>query len=97
MENKNFDIKKLKELIGYSYYYTKFYEEFIKSFNSHEAMMVSIKLAINIEDNEYCYYYFGYKYDYRKIIRDVGIRLGIYKNQEEFEEDLHYVDEFKDY
>ena len=97
MENKNFDIKKLKELIGYAYHCNKFYEEFIKSFNSYEAMMVSIKLAINIEDDKYCYYYFGYKYYYRKIIRDVGIRLGIYKNQEEFEKDLCYVDEFKDY
>ena len=97
MENKNFDIEKLKELIGYAYYYNKFYEEFIKSFNSYESMMVSIKLAINIEDDKYCYYYFGYKYYYDEIIKDLGLHYGIYKNEEEVEEDLHYVDEFKDY
>ena len=89
MENKNFDIEKLKELIGYAYRCNKFYEEFIKSFNSYEAMMVSIKLAINIEDDDYKYMnHFGkIHYDYYQIIKSVGMFYGIYESESDYYRD----------
>ena len=98
MRREDFDINKLiKEAEGY---YPRFYEEFVLSFDSIESMEVSIKLAINIESNEYKYNlfnsysnYYEYYYNYRKIIRDLAINYGIYKDEEKMGEDFY--EEFK--
>lgn len=96
MRREDFDINKLiKEAEGY---YPKFYEEFVLSFDSTESMEVSIKLAINIESNEYKYNLFNsysncyeYYYNYRKIIRDLAINYGIYKDEEKMGEDFYDI------
>ena len=96
MRREYFDINKLiKEAEGY---YPRFYEEFVLSFDSIESMEVSIKLAINIESNEYKYNlfnsysnYYEYYYNYRKIIRDLAINYGIYKDEEKMGEDFYDI------
>ena len=96
MRREDFDINKLiKEAEGY---YPKFYKEFVLSFDSIESMEVSIKLAINIESNEYKYNlfnsysnYYEYYYNYRKIIRDLAINYGIYKDEEKMGEDFYDI------
>ena len=95
---EEFDIN---ELIRFAEFYPEFEEKFIETFDSEESLKVYLKLAININ----AYFESGYDYDgeyfehynYNNMIKDLAIQLGIYKNQEEFEEDLNCVDEFKYY
>ena len=80
-----FDIDKLIEIANK--YYPKFYKEFISIFNNNkEAMMTSIKLAIDIENEKYRYEFVTYKFDYYSIIRDAGIFFDIYQNEKKFYE-----------
>ena len=82
-----FDINKLVEIA--KKYYPKFYKEFISIFNNNkEAMMTSIKLAIDLENEKYRYEFVTYKFDYYSIIRDAGIFFEIYKNEKNFYEDF---------
>ena len=82
-----FDINKLIEIA--KKYYPKFYKEFISIFNNNkEAMMTSIKLAIDVEDDRYKYEFVTYKFDYYSIIRDAGIFFDIYQNEKNFYEDF---------
>ena len=82
-----FDINKLIEIA--KKYYPKFYKEFISIFNNNkEAMMTSIKLAIDIENEKYRYEFVTYKFDYYSIIRDAGIFFDIYQNEKKFYEDF---------
>ena len=89
---EKFDID---ELIGLAECYPEFEEKFIETFDSKESLKVYLKLAININ----AYFESGYDYDgeyfecydYNNMIKDLSIQLGIYKNEEEFEED--YYDE----
>ena len=86
MESK-FDVNKLIEIANK--YYPKFYKEFISIFNNNkEAMMTSIKLAIDIENEKYRYEFVTYKFDYYSIIRDAGIFFDIYQNEKKFYEDF---------
>ena len=82
-----FDVNKLIEIA--KKYYPKFYKEFISIFNNNkEAMMTSIKLAIDIENEKYRYEFVTYKFDYYSIIRDAGIFFDIYQNEKKFYEDF---------
>ena len=82
-----FDIDKLIEIANK--YYPKFYKEFISIFNNNkEAMMTSIKLAIDLENEKYRYEFVTYKFDYYSIIRDTGIFFDIYQNEKNFYEDF---------
>ena len=82
-----FDINKLIEIA--KKYYPKFYKEFISIFNNNkEAMMTSIKLAIDIENEKYRYEFVTYKFDYYTIIRDVALFYEIFKNEKEFYENF---------
>lgn len=82
-----FDIDKLIEIANK--YYPKFYKEFISIFNNNkEAMMTSIKLAIDIENEKYRYEFVTYKFDYYTIIRDVALFYEIFKNEKEFYENF---------
>ena len=82
-----FDINKLIEIA--KKYYPKFYKEFISIFNNNkEAMMTSIKLAIDIENEKYRYEFVTYKFDYYSIIRDVALFFDIYQNEKKFYEDF---------
>ena len=82
-----FDIDKLIEIANK--YYPKFYKEFISIFNNNkEAMMTSIKLAIDIENEKYRYEFVTYKFDYYTIIRDVALFFNIYQNEKNFYEDF---------
>ena len=86
MESK-FDVNKLIEIANK--YYPKFYKEFISIFNNNkEAMMTSIKLAIDIENEKYRYEFVTYKFDYYTIIRDVALFYEIFKNEKEFYENF---------
>ena len=82
-----FDIDKLIEIANK--YYPKFYKEFISIFNNNkEAMMTSIKLSIDIENEKYRYEFVTYKFDYYTIIRDVALFYEIFKNEKEFYENF---------
>ena len=82
-----FDINKLIEIA--KKYYPKFYKEFILIFNNNkEAMITSIKLAIDLENEKYRYEFVTYKFDYYSIIRDAGIFFDIYRNEKNFYEDF---------
>ena len=82
-----FDINKLIEIA--KKYYPKFYKEFISIFNNNkEAMMTSIKLAIDIENGKYKYEFDTYKFDYYTILRDVALFFDIYQNEKNFYEDF---------
>ena len=82
-----FDINKLIEIANK--HYPKFYKEFVLIFNDNkEAMMTSIKLAIDIENEKYRYEFVTYKFDYYSIIRDAGIFFDIYQNEKKFYEDF---------
>ena len=82
-----FDINKLIEIA--KKYYPKFYKEFILIFNNNkEAMMTSIKLAIDLENEKYRYEFVTYKFDYYTIIKDAGIFFNIYRNEKNFYEDF---------
>ena len=82
-----FDIDKLIEIANK--YYPKCYKEFISIFNNNkEAMMTSIKLAIDIENEKYRYEFVTYKFDYYTIIRDVALFYEIFKNEKEFYENF---------
>lgn len=82
-----FDIDKLIEIANK--YYPKFYKEFVSIFNNNkEAMMTSIKLAIDIENEKYRYEFVTYKFDYYTIIRDVALFFNIYQNEKNFYEDF---------
>ena len=82
-----FDIDKLIEIANK--YYPKFYKEFISIFNNNkEAMITSIKLAIDIENEKYRYEFVTYKFDYYTIIRDVALFYEIFKNEKEFYENF---------
>ena len=81
-----FDIDKLIEIANK--HYPKFYKEFISIFNNKEAMMTSIKLAIDIENEKYRYEFVTYKFDYYTIIRDVALFYEIFKNEKEFYENF---------
>ena len=82
-----FDINKLIEIA--KKYYPKFYKEFISIFNNNkEAIMTSIKLAIDIENEKYKYEFVTYKFDYYTIIRDVALFFDIYQNEKNFYEDF---------
>lgn len=83
-------------LIRWASYYPEFQEKFVETFDSKESLEVVLKLTININD----YFETGYDYDegeferynYEDMIRDIGIRFGIYKNEEEFEDDYYDVE-----
>ena len=82
-----FDINKLIEIA--KKYYPKLYKEFISIFNNNkEAMMTSIKLAIDIENEKYKYEFVTYKFDYYTIIRGVALFFDIYQNEKNFYEDF---------
>ena len=82
-----FDVNKLIEIA--KKYYPKFYKEFISIFNNNkEAMMTSIKLAIDIENEKYRYEFVTYKFDNYNIIKEDGIFFNIYRNEKNFYEDF---------
>ena len=91
----------IEDLIVWAECYPEFKEKFIETFDNKESLEVFLKLTINVN----AYFESGYDYDgeyfecynYENMIKDLAIQLGIYKNQEEFEEDLNCVDEFKYY
>ena len=66
-------------------HYPKFYKDFCLSFDeNYEAMMVSIKFAVDLNNK---YYRFRSRINYGNIVRDIGIFYGIYKDYEESKED----------
>ena len=70
-------------------HYPKYYKEIISIFNDNkEAIAISIKLAIDVEDDKYKYEFVTYKFDYYTIIKDAGIFFDIYRNEKNFYEDF---------
>ena len=89
---EKFDIETLKLTAEESH--PRFYREFVKKVDDNIWLETSIKLAINIEDDDYKYInHFGkIHYDYYQIIKNVGMFYGIYKNESDF-----YRDDFGPY
>ena len=85
--------------------YPKFYDEFIKNFDSEESLKVSIKLLFDNVNDIYmeCVdpdpYDEEWWFNYHDLIRDLGLHYGVYKNKEEFNKDYldyKYIDYLKD-
>lgn len=82
----------IETLLGWASYYPEFQEKFVEKFDSKESLEVVLKLMINYIEKGYDYDEGDYeRYDYENMIRDIGIKFGIYENEEEFEDD--YYDE----
>lgn len=87
----------IETLLGWASCYPEFQEKFVEKFDSKESLEVVLKLMINVNDyieKGYDYDEGDYEhYDYENMIRDIGIKFGIYKNEEEFEDD-YYNEEY---
>ena len=85
MEKFNIEIfKKIAEEL-----HPKFYREFVSKIDDNIWLETSIKLAINLDDNDYKYidYNEKIKYDYYQIIKNVGKFYGIYQCESDFYKD----------
>ena len=86
MEKFNIEIfKKITEE-----FHPKFYREFVSKIDDNIWLETSIKLAINLDDDDYKYInHFGrIHYDYHQIIKSVGMFYGIYESESEFYKDF---------
>ena len=70
-------------------FHPRFYREFVAKINYNIWLETSIKLAINLDDNDYKYidYNEKIKYDYYQIIKNVGKFYGIYQCESDFYKD----------
>ena len=84
---KKFDIETLKIIAEESH--SRFYREFVKKFDDNIWLETSIRLAINLDDNDYKYLNYDGKmrYDYYQIIKNVGKFYGIYQSESDFYKD----------
>ena len=84
---EKFNIEILKKIA--EEFHPKFYREFVKKIDDNIWLETSIKLMINLDDNDYKYidYNEKIKYDYYQIIKEVGMRYGIYKDESDFYRD----------
>ena len=84
---EKFDIETLKLTAEESH--PRFYREFVKKVDDNIWLETSIKLAINLDDNDYKYidYNEKIKYDYYQIIKNVGRFYGIYQCESDFYKD----------
>ena len=83
-----FDIKMLKGIA--KEYHRRFYREFILKIDDDISLETSIKLAINLDDENFKYIEYNeeIKYDYYQIIKEVGRFYGIYESESEFYKDF---------
>ena len=82
-----FDIKMLKGIA--KEYHRRFYREFVLKIDDDISLETSIKLAINLDDDDYKYLNYDGKmrYDYYQIIKNVGKFYGIYQSESDFYKD----------
>ena len=88
MPIEKFDIEKFIHEAEFDYF--RFYLDFCRGFKNNEDMENSIKLLVDIKDVKYLkanFYKNIFMYDYSKVIVDVGIAYGIYKNKRESSKD----------
>ena len=90
----------IEDLIVWAECYPEFKEKFIETFDNKESLEVFLKLTINVN----AYFESGYDYDgeyfehynYNNMIKDLSINLGIFKNEQEFEEDYYYEEDLEE-
>ena len=82
-----FDIKMLKGIA--EEFHPRFYREFVSKIDDDIWLETSIKLAINLDDDDYKYLNYDGKmcYDYYQIIKNVGKFYGIYQSESDFYKD----------
>ena len=85
-----FDIEILKKIA--KDYHSRFYREFVKKIDDNIWLETSIRLAINLDDDDYKYLNYDGKlrYDYYQIIKEVGFFYGIYESESDFHKDYFY-------
>ena len=85
MEKFNIEIfKKMAEE-----FHPRFYREFVSKIDDNIWLETSVKLAINLDDDDYKYLDYNGKmrYDYYQIIKQVGRFYGIYQCEIDFYKD----------
>ena len=84
---EKFDIETLKITAEESH--PRFYREFVKKVDDNIWLETSIKLAINLDDNDYKYLDYDGKmrYDYYQVVKNVGFFYGIYQCESDFYKD----------
>ena len=82
-----FDIKMLKGIA--KEYHRRFYREFVLKIDDDISLETSIRLAINLDDDDYKYLDYDGKmrYDYYQVIKNVGFFYGIYQCESDFYKD----------
>ena len=83
-----FDIKMLKGIA--EEYHRRFYREFVLKIGDDISLETSIRLAINLDDENFKYIEYNeeIKYDYYQIIKEVGMFYGIYECESDFYKDF---------
>ena len=85
MEKFNIEIfKKMAEE-----FHNRFHREFVSKIDDNIWLETSIKLAINLDDDDYKYLDYDGKmrYDYYQVIKNVGFFYGIYQCESDFYKD----------
>ena len=84
---EKFDIETLKLTAEESH--PRFYREFVKKVDDNIWLETSIKLAINLDDDDYKYLDYDGKmrYDYYQVVKNVGFFYGIYQCESDFYKD----------
>ena len=85
MEKFNIEIfKKIAEE-----FHPRFYREFVSKIDDNIWLETSIRLAINLDDNDYKYLDYDGKmrYDYYQVVKNVGFFYGIYECESDFYKD----------
>ena len=84
---EKFDIETLKLTAEESH--PRFYREFVSKIDDNIWLETSIRLAINLDDDDYKYLDYDGKmrYDYYQVIKNVGFFYGIYQCESDFYKD----------
>ena len=84
---EKFNIKIFKKMA--EEFHPRFYREFVSKIDDDIWLETSIRLAINLDDNDYKYLDYDGKmrYDYYQVVKNVGFFYGIYQCESDFYKD----------
>lgn len=88
IKKEKFDIE---ILIKYAEeFHPRFYRDFVSKIDDNIWLETSIRLAINLDDDDYKYLDYDGKmcYDYYQVVKNVGFFYGIYNCESDFYKDF---------